>query len=151
MLTGTRPALVGPAQLLASFRSGLYWVRLPSFLTATICFPLGLQEMETTPVAGGRVSQFAPPTFPLATPKVYIARAPSAKVTQKVAAMVGFQWTPVTLLLEVLRTWEAKGLSGVAWSRPRVSYRRRVGEVEAGGRYNTDTVRPSQEAPTPCT
>ena len=37
-----------------------------------------------------------------------MARAPSAKVTQKVAAMVGFQWTPVTRLLDVLRTWAVK-------------------------------------------
>ena len=69
---------------------------------------MGLQEIATTPVAGGRVSQLAPPTFPLATPRVYMARAPSAKVTQKVAAMVGFQWTPVTRLLDVLRTWAVK-------------------------------------------
>ena len=96
-------------------------MRLPSFLTATICFPLGLQEMATTPVAGGSVSQLAPPTLPLATPSVYMARAPSANVTQKVAAMVGFQWTPVTRLLDVLRTWEANGLSGEGRSRPRVS------------------------------
>ena len=90
-------------------------------MTATICFHLGLQEIATTPVAGGRVSQLAPPTFPLATPRVYMARAPSAKVTQKVAAMVGFQWTPVTRLLDVLRTWGEKGLSGAGRSRPRVS------------------------------
>ena len=41
-----------------------------------------------------------------------MARAPSAKVTQKVAAMVGFQWTPVTRLLGVLRTWGEKDCQG---------------------------------------
>ena len=55
------------------------------------------------------MSQLAPPTLPLATPSVYMARAPSAKVTQKVAAMVGFQWTPVTRLLDDGRVEDMEG------------------------------------------